>query len=36
MISLLFFRQALVSGLQEVDKLKSQVKDVHVPLEVFE
>lgn len=28
--------QALVHGLQEVDKLKSQVQDVHVPLEVFE
>lgn len=37
-ILLCFFnsRQALVSGLQEVDKLKSQVKDVHVPLEVFD
>lgn len=32
----LFCRQALVHGLQEVDKLKSQVQDVHVPLEVFE
>lgn len=31
-----FFRQGLVTGLQEVDKLKSQVQDVHVPLEVFE
>ncbi|XP_017775943.1 PREDICTED: mediator of RNA polymerase II transcription subunit 10 [Nicrophorus vespilloides] len=28
--------QALVHGLQEVDKLKSQVQDVHVPLEVFD
>lgn len=28
--------QALVHGLQEVDKLKTQVKDVHVPLEVFD
>ncbi|KAF7996748.1 hypothetical protein HCN44_002394 [Aphidius gifuensis] len=28
--------QSLVSGLQEVDKLKSQVQDVHVPLEVFD
>lgn len=28
--------QALVTGLQEVDKLKSQVQDVHVPLEVFD
>ncbi|KAL1128907.1 hypothetical protein AAG570_013441 [Ranatra chinensis] len=28
--------QSLVYGLQEVDKLKSQVQDVHVPLEVFD
>ncbi|XP_012285021.1 mediator of RNA polymerase II transcription subunit 10 [Orussus abietinus] len=28
--------QGLVSGLQEIDKLKSQVQDVHVPLEVFD
>nr|CAD7412335.1 unnamed protein product [Timema cristinae]CAD7415383.1 unnamed protein product [Timema poppensis]CAD7435192.1 unnamed protein product [Timema monikensis]CAD7460896.1 unnamed protein product [Timema tahoe] len=28
--------QALVQGLQEVDKLKTQVQDVHVPLEVFD
>ncbi|XP_014272420.1 mediator of RNA polymerase II transcription subunit 10 [Halyomorpha halys] len=28
--------QALVTGLQEVDKLRSQVQDVHVPLEVFD
>jgi len=28
--------QTVVSGLQEVEKLKSQVQDVHVPLEVFE
>ncbi|KAI4471904.1 mediator of rna polymerase ii transcription subunit 10 [Holotrichia oblita] len=28
--------QSLVHGLQEVDKLKSQVQDVHVPLEVFD
>ncbi|XP_012269281.1 mediator of RNA polymerase II transcription subunit 10 [Athalia rosae] len=28
--------QGLVNGLQEVDKLKSQVQDVHVPLEVFD
>ncbi|KAJ1522766.1 hypothetical protein ONE63_001923 [Megalurothrips usitatus] len=28
--------QSLVQGLQEVDKLKSQVQDVHVPLEVFD
>lgn len=32
----LYFSQSLVHGLQEVDKLKSQVADVHVPLEVFE
>jgi mediator of RNA polymerase II transcription subunit 10 len=31
-----FFSQSLVHGLQEVDKLKSQVQEVHVPLEVFE
>jgi len=30
------FRNAIVHGLQEVDKLKSQLQDVHVPLEVFE
>ncbi|KAL0270914.1 UNVERIFIED_CONTAM: hypothetical protein PYX00_008184 [Menopon gallinae] len=28
--------QSLVHGLQEIDKLKAQVQDVHVPLEVFE
>lgn len=28
--------QAMVHGLQELDKLKSQVQDVHVPLEVFD
>ncbi|XP_033213118.1 mediator of RNA polymerase II transcription subunit 10 [Belonocnema kinseyi] len=28
--------QGIVTGLQEIDKLKSQVKDVHVPLEVFD
>lgn len=31
-----YFRQSLVTGLQEVDKLKSQVHDVLVPTEVFE
>lgn len=31
-----FFSQLLVHGLQEIDKLKSQVQEVHVPLEVFE
>jgi hypothetical protein len=30
------FSQSLVHGLQEIDKLKSQVQEVHVPLEVFE
>jgi hypothetical protein len=30
------YRQGLVTGLQEIDKLKTQVQDVHVPLEVFE
>ncbi|CAB3259634.1 unnamed protein product [Arctia plantaginis] len=28
--------QSLVTGLQEVDKLKSQVHDIHVPTEVFD
>lgn len=28
--------QTIVTGLQEIDKLKSQVHDVHVPLEVFD
>ncbi|ENN78401.1 mediator of RNA polymerase II transcription subunit 10 [Dendroctonus ponderosae] len=28
--------QAMVHGLQEIDKLKTQVQDVHVPLEVFD
>ncbi|CAO1399320.1 unnamed protein product [Diamesa serratosioi] len=28
--------QSLVTGLQEVDKLKNQVQDVHVPLSVFD
>lgn len=28
--------QAMVHGLQELDKMKSQVGDVHVPLEVFD
>lgn len=32
----IIYRQGIVTGLQEIDKLKSQVKDVHVPLEVFE
>lgn len=26
----------MVSGLQEIDKIKSQVQDVHVPFEVFD
>lgn len=26
----------MVTGLQEIDKLKNQVKDVHVPFEVFD
>nr|CAI5827032.1 unnamed protein product [Callosobruchus analis] len=29
-------KNSLVHGLQEVDKLKSHVQDVHVPLEVFD
>ncbi|XP_055683869.1 mediator of RNA polymerase II transcription subunit 10 [Lutzomyia longipalpis] len=28
--------QGLVTGLQEIDKLKSQVQNVHVPFEVFD
>lgn len=36
MFIFLCFSQGLVNGLQEIDKLKSQVQDVHVPLEVFE
>jgi len=28
--------QNAVSGLQEINKLKSNVQDIHVPLEVFE
>lgn len=31
-----FLRQSLVTGLQEIDKLKTQVNDVHVPLSVFD
>nr|XP_023018989.1 mediator of RNA polymerase II transcription subunit 10 [Leptinotarsa decemlineata] len=34
--TLVITRELLVHGLQEVDKLKSQVQDVHVPLEVFD
>lgn len=29
-------RQNAVTGLQEINKLKSNVQDIHVPLEVFE
>lgn len=32
----IFLRQSLVTGLQEIDKLKVQVQDVHVPLSVFD
>jgi len=28
--------QTIVTGLQEIDRLKTQVQDVHVPLEVFD
>ena len=31
-----FFSQMMVTGLQEIDKLKGEVQDVQVPLEVFE
>lgn len=34
--SLLYFSQSLVTGLQEVDKLKHHCENVHVPLEVFD
>lgn len=30
------FSQGMVTGLQEIDKLKNQVQDVHVPFEVFD
>ena len=29
-------RQTMVQGMQEIDKLKMQMQDVQVPLEVFE
>jgi hypothetical protein len=29
-------RQNAVTGLQEINKLKSNIQDIHVPLEVFE
>lgn len=29
-------RQNSITGLQEINKLKSSVQDIHVPLEVFE
>lgn len=29
-------RQSMVTGLQEIDKIKPQVQDVHVPFEVFD
>lgn len=28
--------QTMITGLQEIDKLKAQVQDIHVPLEVFD
>lgn len=28
--------QGMVTGLQEIDRLKNQVQDVHVPFEVFD
>ncbi|KAL4234131.1 Mediator of RNA polymerase II transcription subunit 10 [Mactra antiquata] len=28
--------QTMVQGMQEIDKMKGQMQDVHVPLEVFE
>lgn len=32
----IYFRQSLVTGLQEINKLKNLVQDVHVPFEVFD
>lgn len=29
------FSHGLVTGLQEIDKLKNQIQDVHVPIHVF-
>lgn len=33
---IIIYRQNAVTGLQEINKLKSNVQDIHVPLEVFE
>lgn len=30
------YSNSLVTGLQEIDKIKGQVQDVHVPFEVFD
>ena len=30
------YRQTMVTGMQELDRMKSQVHDVQVPLDVFE
>lgn len=30
------YSQGMVTGLQEIDRLKNQVQDVHVPFEVFD
>lgn len=36
LIKLYLYRQGLVSGLQEISKLKNQVQDIYVPFEVFD
>lgn len=34
--SFIYYRHTMVTGLQEIDKLKTQMGDIQVPLEVFE
>lgn len=36
LITRAFCRQSMVTGLQQIDKIKPQVQDVHVPFEVFD
>lgn len=31
-----FCRNEMITGMQEIDKMKSQMADINVPLEVFE
>jgi hypothetical protein len=33
---LVFCRNEMITGMQEIDKMKSQMADINVPLEVFE